>query len=110
MGALPYTCYTNVDRGFDGVYQPGDRLVRGHQGTIDLLPGESLSALMERIYARHNADDRPDGDLCPSMSVGDVVYLGEGYFSVSEVGFRTVGVMPDDLITTRTWLEVVGRR
>jgi hypothetical protein len=33
--------------------------------------------LAEDVFARHNRDDRPDGQLCPSMSIGDVVMFGE---------------------------------
>lgn len=107
---LAYTCYTNVDRGFDGTYQQGDRLVRGHIGMIEVPIGTSMAAAAEMVYAVHNRDDRPDGQLCPSMSIGDVVTFGEVALSVSEVGFRSVELRPDDLITSRSWREVVGVR
>lgn len=106
---FPYTCYTNVDGRFDGIYVQGDRLVRGHRGTITVPRGTSFAEAAERVFAIHNADDRPDGQLCPSMSVGDVVVFGESALSVSEVGFRTVTLDPDDLITDLTWREVMGR-
>ena len=31
----------------------------------------------ERFFVRHHRDDWPDGQLCPSMSTGDVVVIGE---------------------------------
>lgn len=106
---LPYTCYTNVDGMYAGIYVQGDRLVRGHQGTVEVPRGESIASIAERLFALHNADDRPDGQLCPSMSVGDVVTIGESALSVGEIGFRTVTLDPDDLITDQTWSEVMGR-
>jgi hypothetical protein len=51
-----------------------------------------LNAIAERLFARHNRDHRPDGQLCPSMSVGDVIVIGED---------------PDDLIVARPWRIVV---
>lgn len=104
---MHYTNYTNLDARFSRHYVPGDRLVRGYTGTIDT----DMLAIMdaaERVYARHNRDDRPDGQMCPSMSVGDVIVFGhELAVSVDAFGFITVDLDPKDLITDKTWLEVV---
>lgn len=79
MTSFEYTNWTNLDSHFVRPYQPGDRLVRGHTGTIEgELPSEYLC---EAIWLRHNADDRPDGQLCPSQSNrrrGDVPGGGAG--------------------------------
>jgi hypothetical protein len=104
-----YTNYSNLDAGFLRVYEAGDRLVRGWVGQIE---GGLPEAVLERIFARHNQDDRPDGQLCPSMSVGDVVVFGwcrsarswSGW-SVAPFGFAPVTLMAADLIHDRTWRE-----
>jgi hypothetical protein len=104
---VAYTSYTNVDAGFIRTYERGDRLVHGYTGTIDVHDGDDASTIAERLFARHNRDDRPDRDLCPSMSVGDVIVIGEIAVSVAGVGFRRVDVDADDLIVDRTWRDVI---
>lgn len=101
-----YTNYSNLDASFMRPYEPGDRLVKGWTGETDLAFPHEMRAL-EEIYFRHNHDDRPDGQMCPSMSIGDVVIVGEGAWSVDHIGFVPVTVDPADLITDRTWSEVV---
>jgi hypothetical protein len=110
MTAVTYTNYTNLDARFSTPYQHGHRLVRGHTGTVDAdgdITAKVLSRLCEVVFARHNRDDRPDGQLCPSMSVGDVVVFGESAFSVDSVGFVAVDLDPADLIVDRTWAEMI---
>lgn len=51
--------------------------------------------VLDAIFARHNRDDRPDGQLAPSLSVGDVIALdftgpGARFFSVDSFGFTEV--------------------
>jgi hypothetical protein len=103
---LPYVNFTNVDAGFRRPYEPGDRLVRGHRGTVDVDGAELVERVAERIFERHNHDDRPDGQLCPSMSIGDVVVIGEVAVSVDRVGWRRVQLDPTDLITDRSWRTI----
>lgn len=103
---MKYTNYTNVGAGFMRAYQPGDRLVKGWEGDIAHHPDDDPFAALEKLFMRHNRDDRPDGRLCPSMSVGDVVVLGETAWSVASIGFEEVTLDPADLITDRTWLEI----
>jgi hypothetical protein len=81
--AVEYTNYTNVDAGYLRTFEPGDRLVRGHHGDLDVTDPTDLDAIAEAIFERHNRDDRPDGRLCPSLSVGDVVVVGEIAVSVA---------------------------
>ena len=64
---ISYTNYTNLDVGFSRPYQCGDRLVRGYSATIVTNRGEPIEAVAERLFTRHNRDDRPDGQLCPAM-------------------------------------------
>ena len=103
---MHYVNYTNIDASFCRAYQPGDRLVRGHQGEVDGSAGLSPIAHCEQLFSRHNRDDRPDGQLCPSMSVGDVIVFGEVAYSVDHCGFKRVDLDMRDLITDRTWTEM----
>jgi hypothetical protein len=105
---LAYTNYTNVDAGYLRPYEPGDRLVRGYSGTIEIDPTESPTAIAERLFVRHNRDNRPDAVLCPSMSVGDVVVVAEVAVSVAGCGFVPVVVNADDVIVDRSWREVIN--
>ena len=108
MTTVNYTNYTNLDARFMRGYERGDRLVKGYSDEIDLAPSDEASTMtvLEWIFARHNRDDRPDGRLCPSMSVGDVVVLGETAWTVEDIGFARVDLDPGDLITDKTWTEV----
>ena len=115
MSTLTYQNWTNVDASYSRAYQPGDRLVKGWTGDVDVDRDvdrdDGLAAVMaaaaEQVFARHNRDDRPDGRLCPSMSVGDVVQFGETMLSVDRFGWKAVTVDPADLITDRAWSQVV---
>jgi hypothetical protein len=107
IAQLGYVTYTNVDGGFVRPYEHGDRLVRGYPGEIDVDPAD-LAAAAEAVFVRHNRDDRPDGLTAPSLSVGDVVVFGEVALSVAGVGFVRVALDPDDLITDRSWREVLA--
>jgi hypothetical protein len=88
-------------------YERGDRLVRDHLGTIDVEPAEDVTVIAERLFARHNRDGRPVRHRCPSMSVGDVIVIGELALSVAGVGFHRVDVAADDVIVDRSWQQVI---
>lgn len=113
---MKYTNWTNIDARFARPYQPGDRLVKGWSDDVPAVvpviatgnPLEMVLATAERVFMRHNADDRPDGQLCPSMSVGDVVAFGEVAVSVDRRGFVQVSLDPSDLIVDRAWGEVIA--
>lgn len=104
-----YQCWTNVDAHFARPYEPGDRLVRGWADaiTIPQRADTEVYPLAERVWMRHNADDRPDGQLCPSMSIGDVVMFGQLALSADRHGFVRVDLDPHDLIVDRKWSQVV---
>ena len=109
---VEYTAFTNVDARFGRPYQVGDRLVRGYAGRVEVEASErreapDLDVVAEQLFERHNRDDRPDGQLCPSMSVGDVIVIGEVAVSVASAGFRVVALDPADLIVDRPWRHVV---
>lgn len=113
---LDYTCWTNVDSPYRRGYEPGDRLVRGYSGTVAVQAArldsnvEFLVLVAEVLFDRHNRDDRPDGHLSPSMSVGDVVTfpIFEAAVTVESLGFALVDLDPADLITDHYWSEVDG--
>lgn len=45
---------------------------------------------LERIYAKHNLDNRPDADKMRSVSVSDIIKLDEKYYYVDAIGFREI--------------------
>jgi hypothetical protein len=109
---MKYTNYTNLDSHFMRAYEPGDRLVRGYEGELPnhfaLVVDEATArATAEVVFWIHNRDDRPDGQLCPSMSVGDVVVFGEMALSAEPAGWRIVQLDAADLVTDRTWSDMV---
>ena len=105
-----YECWTNVDARFSRTYEPGDRLVRGWCDVVASTdPVPRFEVLAEDVFARHNRDDRPDGQLCPSMSIGDVVMFGEVAMSVDGIGFARVDVDRADLVVDRTWRQVIDQ-
>src|SRR3982750_532086 len=111
MSTLRYTNYTNLDARYDRPYEPGDRLVKGWSEDFPscfrpVADPDVFHRLAETIFAKHNRDDRPDGHLCPSMSIGDVVVIGEVAFSVDSCGFVEGVLDPADLITDGTWIEM----
>jgi hypothetical protein len=75
--------------------------------STDPLP--RFEVLAEDVFARHNRDDRPDGQLFPSMSIGDVVMFGEVAMSVDGLGFARVDVEPGDLVVDRSWRQVIDQ-
>lgn len=79
--------------------------VQTWQGQIE---AESVAQACEAIFARHNRDDRPDGQVGPSLSVGDVVHLQVwGYHIVARFGFEELDYAP--VVVPGTWSETVGR-
>lgn len=109
MHEITYTNYTNGSASFHRGYEPGDTLIEGCSGTIAIDPADDAHAIAERLFVRHNRDDRPDGELCPSMSIGDVVVIAETALTVEDIGFRAVNVDRDDIVVGRTWREWVAQ-
>ena len=87
---------------------PGDVLIAGWVGTVTLDESLDVFAAAERVWVRHNRDDRPDGQLCPSMSVGDVVVIGETALTVESCGFSVCSVDASDVIADRTWRQWIA--
>ncbi len=107
MAAITYRNYTNASHPFLRGYRHGDVLIAGWAGTLDVENPSMISVakLAERLYIRHNGDDRPDGQSCPSMSVGDVVVISETAVSVEGLGFTVCTIDAADIVADLTWLE-----
>lgn len=96
--------------GIDSRYVDGDRLVLTF---TDIVVAESVDEACEELWLRHNKDDRPDGRLGPSLSVGDVVVLLNDQdnnatpvaFAVEGTGWSEVPVPTN--IDPRFWVEIV---
>lgn len=91
---IRYTLFHNQDAMWSRVGKPEDTYIMGYSGRLYTDEGQ-IPHILEHIFARHNADDRPDGKIRPSLSVGDAVvltmdgHLGEPYvFTVAVVGFH----------------------
>ena len=112
---MHYQLFHNLTASFCRPYEPGDELVAGWKEDFpacfkprtDVPIDDLMLRLAEKLFMKHNRDDRPDGKTAPSLSVGDVVVIGEVAMSVASIGFEVVTLDPADLITDRTWLECV---
>jgi len=85
-----YQLFHNQSSHYLRGYEPGDELREGWVGEVDHDPAKSELPVLDQIWWIHNRDDRPDGQIAPSLSVGDVIVLGETAFAVQMVGFRAV--------------------
>lgn len=82
---IRYQIFHNVSARFMRGAVPGDVLIRGWEGTLDVSPEGSA---FEAVFRQHNRDSRPDGRQAPSLSVGDVVVIiGVGSRTVDSMGW-----------------------
>lgn len=102
---INYRNYTNGSAWMRRGYRPGDVLIAGWADQLEVADPTDAAAIAEHLFMRHNRDDRPDGQMCPSMSVGDVVVIGEIALTVEAVGFSDCSVDPDDIVTGIGWVE-----
>lgn len=91
---------------FDG-YKAGDPITMTAIGSVEAAT--ELDAC-EQVFIRHNQDDRTDGRVGPSMSVGDVVILrtedcSKG-FACTANGFERIQIL-DLNIDQRFWIDIV---
>ena len=75
----------------DSAYREDDEFVVGWRDDIEAERPEDVPEIM---FARHNADSRPSGQTCRSMSVGDVVVVGETAYACEASGFRALDAAP----------------
>lgn len=81
--------------GVDSAYDPDDTFVVGWAEAVE---SESVDTVPEIMWARHNADDRPSGQTCRSMCMGDVVVVGEVAYACESVGFRRLDAAPQTVL------------
>lgn len=102
---LRYQLHHNQSASFRRPYEPGDVLVPGWIGEFppcfkprtDAPLFDVMVGLADTIFARHNRDDRPDALRAPSLSVGDVVTIGEVALSVASIGWVQVDLTDADI-------------
>lgn len=101
---IPYRILHNLDAGFFRPYEPGDRLADGFAGQVPNFDLRDIDKVLEGFFLLHNHPDRPCGPDAPSISIGDVIIIGESAFSVASRGWKEVSVAHDDLLDT-PWSE-----
>ena len=108
-----YRLHHNADSHYMRGFARGDRLLRGYRGSVEVPArpeGHDLLGLCSLIFARHNHDDRPDGQQAPSLSIGDVIEVHVGgmrwdAYTVEPVGFRKVSMDEAKYVPGATYLE-----
>lgn len=88
----------------------GEQFVSSYEGEVAEQP--TLFHAAEQVFHDHNVDSRPTGQVCPSMSVGDVVVFetpeGEKALACASMGFQEVEG-PFEVLPT-TWLALMRER
>lgn len=110
-----YRLYHNLSSHYARGWETGDKLADGYAGTLpDIDPQgvdvQSVDSCLWNIYLTHNDDDRPDGQTAPSLSIGDVIVLGETAFTIDFEGtWHRINLTADDLmgVDYRTARELV---
>lgn len=108
MHAMNYQLLHNQDSRFNRPGTLDDTYVMGWTGEIlgrsaqaDLQPNVNIA---DRIYSMHNRDDRPDGAMRPSLSVGDVIVISDPFghnrrvVTVDRIGFADLDGLPTNLL------------
>ena len=99
---IGYTNYTNLDASFGRPHQCGDRLVAATAARSSPTVANRSKRSPSGVHPPQ-PDDRPDGQLCPPMSVGDVAVIGEIAVSVDACGSCRVHPDQADVICDRSW-------
>lgn len=100
MTSAAYTLYHNLSARMWRPAKPGDHLVIGWSDTFGSLGRSTYDldtpeGVCGAVFHRHNLDQRPDGQLAPSASVGDVIALARDghpvqFWTVDRIGFAPV--------------------
>lgn len=107
-----YELLHNIDARFERGGTPEDRYLYGHRWYVEDtdINGWPMAAeeVAERIYTKHQRDDRPDRDKRPALSVGDVIvmerFMAEDFgpmvlvYTVDVLGFQTLGYKPSNVL------------
>jgi len=88
-----YTYYWNDAKdeaghwlGFFG-YEPGHKLVVAYRGQVK---APTIPDALDKLYQIFNTEYRPASYRGPSMSVGSVIGIGEGFYACAPVGWLEV--------------------
>lgn len=93
QSAHSYVIWHNATSRFMRGYEGRDNLVRGYEGKLPIFGSDTDTSVLERVFTRHNRDDRPDGQQAPSLSVGDVVVLNGHYsYTCQSAGWERVDI------------------
>ena len=88
----------------------GEQFVQTYEGEVPEQP--TLFHAAEVVFHDMNVDSRPTGQICPSMSVGDVVVFetaeGEKALACASMGFQEVEG-PFEVLPT-TWRALMNAR
>lgn len=104
---IQYRILHNLDSDFRRPFEPGDRLADGFIGQTQNFDHRDTDRFLEGLFALHNHPDRPDGAVAPSLSIGDVVIVGESAFSVASRGWTPVMIRSEDLLGI-PWIQASG--
>lgn len=116
MATYLVTAHFNLDRrgaSFDG-YQSHHPLIRSGYGAFP-VEAESVVAAAEATFAVLNLDDRPNGQLEPSLSMGDVLLIvdadGREYWAPCTERWDLLDDAPADIVDYVPWgsWPIVGR-
>lgn len=84
-------------------YQDGDPLFRAATVEVDFSQMGSVAAIMGWVFRELNIGEAGDlveqwrGNRCASMSVGDVVVIGESAFAVDKAGWKPISLTADQI-------------
>ncbi|MCL4413426.1 MAG: hypothetical protein M1522_01555 [Actinobacteria bacterium] len=91
----------------NSAYDPDDTFVIGWSESVE---ADRIEDVAEIMWMRHNIDNRASGRTCRSMSIGDVVVVGEVAYACESMGFRRLDVGPKTILlgTFVEYCEAVG--
>lgn len=90
-------------------YTAGDKITCTAIGTVQAI---NVTDACEQVFIAHNRDERSDGRVGPSMSIGDVVILRDDVdglstsYACTSDGFERIGIL-DLNIDPRFWIDIV---
>jgi hypothetical protein len=70
-------------------WEPDDALVCSDEGEIE-DDSDDIVTVAEHLFEIYNRDDRPNGQVAHSLSVGDVVIIGEVALACESIGWTPV--------------------
>jgi|SRR5215472_590320 len=93
MTKLKYEIWSNVAedpmRFFNG-YRQGNPMKKSWEGELEVDQKIETDDQLECLFMKFNMDNRPNGKVAHSLSVGDVVVLDGKAYAVQMMGFTPV--------------------